>query len=328
MKKWILNTVLLALGLVIGYLVAQYFNSEKNPVEKTTNIPKEINDHLRYLESSLDTIQQLKSNPIPGEWLFHNQESQQYPHQFLTQYPNILEENRTKIYIQPIGAFTPKQTEIINITADYLNVFYSVQVAILEGVSADEIPNENRRNSTDGFGQLQTKYIMHELLSSNLREDARACMGFTTYDLYPDEDYNFVFGQGTVGGSVGIYSIARFGDPDADSTQFDLCLKRTLKVASHELGHIFGIRHCVDYECIMNGSNHLEESDAKPVYLCPIDLLKVSQGLGVDEVYRYRKLAQFWSSRGYSKESDFYDFSAYLLEENRGRREGGQYNNQ
>ena len=328
MKKWISYSLLLLLGLIIGISIYHFFFTEKEVDQEVSVIPKELRDHLRYLESSLDTIQYLKSNPIPGEWLFHNQETQQYPHEFLSVFPNILEEKRDKIYIQPIGAFSVKQKDIIAITAEYLRVFYSVDVAIMDAVSADEIPAENRRISVDGNEQLQTTYIMDEILTPNIPDDARAYMGFTAYDLYPNDKYNFVFGQGRVGGKVGIYSIARFGFPDQDSTQFDLCLKRTLKVASHELGHIFGITHCVDYECIMNGSNYLDETDAKPVYFCPLDLLKVSQGLGIDEVYRYKNLAQFWEEKGYRKEADFYRISARLLEQNTDRREGGLHNNQ
>jgi len=329
MKKWMVNSVLLSLGLVIGYFAAQFFNSESFSNKKEAGIaPKALNDHLRYLESTLDTIHHIKPNPIPGEWLYHNEESQQYPHGFLKQYPNIVEGERTKVYIQPIGEFTNEQSEIIAITGDYLNVFYGVVVVVLAPISADEIPDDNRRIGMNGMEQLQTGYIMNDILGPSLPEDGRALMAFTTDDLYPDDSYNFVFGQGSLGGNVGVYSIARFGNPAADSAQFDLCLKRTLKVASHELGHIFGIKHCVNYECIMNGSNHIEETDSKPVYLCPLDLLKVSQGLGIDEVYRYRKLAQFWNSKGYEKEANFYDFSAYLLEENQGRKEGGLHDNQ
>jgi archaemetzincin len=48
-----------------------------------------------------------------------------------------------------------------------------------------------------------------------------------------------------------------------------LFLRRTLKTALHETGHMFGIQHCIAYECGMNGSNHREESDAQPLEFCP-----------------------------------------------------------
>ena len=34
---------------------------------------------------------------------------------------------------------------------------------------------------------------------------------------------------------------------------------------THELCHMFGIKHCVFYNCCMNGSNHLEEASTHPL---------------------------------------------------------------
>ena len=42
-----------------------------------------------------------------------------------------------------------------------------------------------------------------------------------------------------------------------------------LITATHETGHMFSMLHCTAYECCMCGSNHREESDRRPVYLCP-----------------------------------------------------------
>ena len=44
---------------------------------------------------------------------------------------------------------------------------------------------------------------------------------------------------------------------------------------THEIGHLFGIYHCIHFECIMNGSNHLDEADGRPFHLCPICLHKL-----------------------------------------------------
>ena len=43
----------------------------------------------------------------------------------------------------------------------------------------------------------------------------------------------------------------------------NLLLYRCLKVFAHETCHILGMKHCVYYKCLMNGSNHLEEFDSK-----------------------------------------------------------------
>jgi bacterioferritin len=37
-------------------------------------------------------------------------------------------------------------------------------------------------------------------------------------------------------------------------------LRRSCKVLAHEIGHMFGLSHCVFFHCLMNGSNSLAES--------------------------------------------------------------------
>ncbi|MBD3636354.1 MAG: hypothetical protein HUJ25_03355 [Crocinitomicaceae bacterium] len=321
--------ILLAIGCTVGATIT---SKDKEPCPEVTVPPKKYKDHLRYLESSLDSLHHIKSNPIPGEWLYHNRELQQYPHQFLQEHPNILEEKRNKVYIQPIGSFSKEQTEILKTTSEYISVFYHVECIILDSISSSEIPEENTRMVLlpgDEFKrkQFQTTYIMNEILQPKLPKDARAYMGFTNVDLYPNDSYNFVFGQGKIGGYLGIYSINRLGFPEWDSTAYRQCLSRTLKLATHELGHIFGFRHCVEYECLMNGSNSLQESDNKPYYLCPHDIMKVSQGLEIEETYRFEKIADFWDKHAFPERALFYRSSIRLLKKYANRIDGGIHNN-
>lgn len=35
------------------------------------------------------------------------------------------------------------------------------------------------------------------------------------------------------------------------------------------------IQHCIFFHCVMNGSNHLAETDSQPLHICPIDLRKL-----------------------------------------------------
>ena len=48
---------------------------------------------------------------------------------------------------------------------------------------------------------------------------------------------------------------------------------RCLKTACHEICHVLGMTHCPYFECLMNGSNLVNEADKKPFALCPICLL-------------------------------------------------------
>jgi archaemetzincin len=108
-------------------------------------------------------------------------------------------------------------------------------------------------------------------------------MAVTAVDLYPEEDWNFVFGEASYEERVGVMSLYRHGDL---ATERPLVLSRTVSTAAHELGHMLGLPHCVAFECAMNGSNSQRESDAIPIEPCPHCLAKLSPRLGFDPVQR------------------------------------------
>ena len=56
---------------------------------------------------------------------------------------------------------------------------------------------------------------------------------------------------------------------------------------------MFGIQHCVYYNCAMNGSNHLSESDRRVPNLCPICLRKLQEALKFDLTERYAAILNF-----------------------------------
>ena len=101
---------------------------------------------------------------------------------------------------------------------------------------------------------------------------------------------------------VGVYSFAWDlpGQPGAAAAC--LLLRRSCKVLAHETAHLPGIAHCVCYWCLMNGSNHLAESDARPLHLCPVDLRKL-QHTGFDVAARYQRLRTFAEDAGFTDEA-------------------------
>ena len=117
--------------------------------------------------------------------------------------------------------------------------------------------------------------------------------------------FGFLFGEANIDLSVGLFSFARYSDDiAATSPRF---LRRCGMVLCHEVGHLFGIKHCVYASCIMNGSNHLDESESRPFAVCPVDLRKLQLTLDqakvqgrdtppVDLVARERSLAQFFDA--------------------------------
>ncbi|GAB1297004.1 Archaemetzincin-2 [Apodemus speciosus] len=155
-------------------------------------------------------------------------------------------------------------------------------------------------------------------LKKNKPEDAFCIVGITMIDLYPRDSWNFVFGQASLS-SVGIFSFARYGKDfytskyegslktpqptsSSDYSIFDnyyipeftsVLLLRSCKTLTHEIGHILGLRHCQWLACLMQGSNHLEESDRRPLNVCPICLRKLQSAIGFNIVERYKALVKW-----------------------------------
>ena len=129
-------------------------------------------------------------------------------------------------------------------------------------------------------------------------------------DLYPEPSWNFVFGQASLRERVGVYSFARYqsafyGQAPASGSE-TLVLKRSCKVLAHETGHMFGLAHCTFFNCLMNGSNHLGESDRRPLHFCPVCLRKLQWSVGFDVLQRYHALERVSRADGFADEADWF----------------------
>ena len=66
--------------------------------------------------------------PAPYDWLASHNEPGQTFDEYLDSNPTLPTKERNKIYVLPLGAFTPQQKKIINVTAGYLEAFYELHV--------------------------------------------------------------------------------------------------------------------------------------------------------------------------------------------------------
>ena len=98
------------------------------------------------------------------------------------------------------------------------------------------------------------------------------------------------------------YDPAFYGKGRGENYQ-ELFLRRSCRVLAHEIAHIFSLDHCIFFQCMMNGSNHLKESDSRPLSVCPVCLRKLRFSIGFDVVDRYRKLLLFYQKAGFDREA-------------------------
>ena len=253
--------------------------------------------------------------PKPGtrDWLATHKE----PGQTFTQYQQTTkpdpEEQKKVFYIQPIGKFNPKQQEILELTAEYLSIYYQLAVKFLPNIPTAQIPKKaQRKNKYTKQNQILTTYLLYDLLKKNFPKDAALVLGLTSEDLYPAKSWNFVFGQASLRDKVGVWSMSRFGDPTLKAN-YHLCLLRTFKTATHETGHMLNIHHCIAYHCNMGGSNHLGELDKKPVWFCPECTAKICWRKKLSPTKRAQELAQFWRKLGFKEYRSFYKQAQKLI---------------
>jgi archaemetzincin len=248
--------------------------------------------------------------PGPSDWLANHPEAGQTFEQFVCSRPNRPDNHRSKIYLRPLGSFDGGEGASLDQMRRFTATFFMMEVVVLPPSGEAKHHITSRRNPYTGQIQLLTSDIL-KLLVTQVPEDAFALLGITMSDLYPDPSWNFVFGQASPRERVGVYSFARY-DPRfygeaLSARSHKLMLRRSCKVLAHETCHMFGIDHCVWYRCLMNGSNHLAESDARPLHLCPVDLRKLQWSVGFDVVKRYRLLRDFQRQAGFEDEAQWLD---------------------
>jgi len=237
--------------------------------------------------------------PGPQDWLREHHEPGQSFAQFVGQRHNRPGEIRRKLTMLPIGAIEGAEWPAIAVVSDFAARFFQLPVELAASTSMKALKARGRDRGS--FYQYHTRTILSGM-KRRVPEDAYALIGVTTADLYPDPAWNFVFGYASFDERVGVYSFARF-DPafHGERRGADVktkILRRSLGLLAHELGHMFGIYHCIHFHCLMNGCNHLDESDAAPLHLCPVCRRKLQYSIAYDPETRERQLAEFFRAHG------------------------------
>jgi archaemetzincin len=247
-----------------------------------------------------------KAAPEPGDWLAEHREHGQTFREFQRASTLRPTAERRTIVLQPLGAFTAEQRAVLVTLQQATALYFGLPVEVAEG---KPLPARGRRVRQRAGAPL-VQYLTSEILDSFSRstpDHAIAYLGVTFQDLYPEASWNFVFGEAELSARVGVYSLLRF-TPEFNHEANDEAARhrftrRAIQLLAHEAGHIFGIQHCTAFECVMNGSNSLSESDRAPLEPCHECLHKLAFALRLRPLQRYAELGRFYEEHGLSEDA-------------------------
>lgn len=281
MKKFLL--------LVFVIVLSCQSDKKEKTNSKAESIPQQILPPQPYfLDIKVNDVKLGK--PAYGDWLFSHDEKGQSFEKFVNTKHVVPTNEENIIYLQPIGKFDSTQIKQIELVRQYLQIFFQLETRVLQNVSNDIIPNHARRIGDVGQEQFLAGYILNDVLKEESPDKRIALMAITEKDLYPKPEWNYVFGLASYRDKIAVSSIYRM-QKEAD---FNLALERLLKICSHEIGHMFGLYHCIVANCVMNGTNSMTETDSHSIRLCSLCQRKLNSGFKYDNLKRLKELEEFF----------------------------------
>lgn len=293
--------------LLLLFVIFAYACESHQPPNRRT-----ITDYEKKRAQNIyDSLADLHSDlapPIKGDWLDSHPEKGENFEQYVQKWPKEKTDKRCKLYLVKLIDFDSTQQVIFDLTKQYLSLFYNTEVDTFSiEINYETIPEKFFRKNDLEEIQVLTDFFLKQKLLKVLPEDAWGLIGCTAIDIFPDPKWNFVYGQASLSDRVGVWSMRRLGDPESFPEIKNHTFMRNLKVASHETGHIISMKHCVYYDCLMNGSAHILENDSKPPYLCPICLGKTDWNRNFDLQKRFDTLYSFWNQNQFDIYHQYYE---------------------
>ena len=132
-------------------------------------------------------------------------------------------------------------------------------------------PREGHLDLSEFFDPTRKQYDGNKLLKeidARFASDTNKTLGLFNVDLFIPI-LTFIFGQAFLNGRSGIASAFRLHNERYGLKADKNILKdRLRKEVIHELGHTFGLYHCINPICVMRSSTYVEDIDQKGWKFC------------------------------------------------------------
>jgi archaemetzincin len=230
--------------------------------------------------------------PEEGDWLMTHKEYGQTYKEYIRSGCIQVDSNHDVIYIAPLSFSSNDimdQDFITNIFFLCESYFNGMKIKLIE--ISSNFNGVDVKTDEDKKMQINSEQLMN-ILSQELPNDAFCLIGLIDTDLYQESInkndkviFKPTYGSKSVSKRTSIFSFARY-DPYFNKNRdniskerkmkiYMLLLKRVCKAIIKEICHMFGMKNCIFFSCLMNGNASLYEFDNKPIELCPICLRKL-----------------------------------------------------
>ena len=163
----------------------------------------------------------------------------------------------SKVYVRPLGLVNPG---LMRRLCMHMRDALGIEVVLLKKIVL-ALPAGSGRDPL-----CSTEIIA--MLEGRMRHKDGLVMGVIDRDIR-NPIFTFVFGEAAPDAGVAVISLKRLREEfygrerDAEAME-----SRLIKVAVHEVGHLMGLKHCPNSNCVMSRACTVEELDFKDTFLC------------------------------------------------------------